>query len=160
MTTTQAIEAIEQAQGSWTTADWTHEAGVEMADQSDPDEQPVYCSGGVDGCTVCADATRDAADADAHGDRAIGHLERGSIALAVAAVEEASDLERAYGDDPIWRPALEAVRAILRVGDRVDAGEGEDYDAGRITAIRGDQATVAWDSLTETTQDASLLTRE
>ncbi len=34
----------------------------------------------------------------------------------------------------------------LTIGSRVEAGQGEDHDAGRIVEIVGDMATVAWDS--------------
>jgi hypothetical protein len=49
----------------------------------------------------------------------------------------------------------------LRIDQRVEGGEtAADYDAGRVTAIDGDQVTVAWDSGVETIQHASLIRPE
>lgn len=50
----------------------------------------------------------------------------------------------------------------LKINDRVEGGQHgtEDYDTGRVVAIDGgDQVTVAWDSLVETTQHKALLKR-
>lgn len=47
----------------------------------------------------------------------------------------------------------------LKVGDRVEAGEGDDYDTGRIGAIDGDMATVQWDSHVVTQSPLSTLSR-
>lgn len=48
--------------------------------------------------------------------------------------------------------------APTAVGDRVYGGQTrDDYDEGRVIAIVGDHVTVAWDSLVQTTQAASLL---
>lgn len=47
------------------------------------------------------------------------------------------------------------------VGDRVEGGEGDDHDTGRVAVVRADgQVTVAWDSCIETTQPGSLLRAE
>jgi hypothetical protein len=46
----------------------------------------------------------------------------------------------------------------LKIDDRVQGGQiPDDYDTGRVVAIDGEQVTVAWDSLVETTQPAELL---
>ena len=42
-------------------------------------------------------------------------------------------------------------------GARVEGGEGEDHDTGRIAEIDGDQVTVAWDSEVVTTQHWSAI---
>lgn len=34
----------------------------------------------------------------------------------------------------------------IQVGDRVEAGEGEDHDIGRVERIDGEMAFVSWDS--------------
>lgn len=45
----------------------------------------------------------------------------------------------------------------IEVGDRVEAGEGEDNDTGRVESIDGDTAIVAWDSGVKTPADVSAL---
>jgi len=54
----------------------------------------------------------------------------------------------------------EATRQLLAVGDRVQAGQGADADAGRIRSIDGVMATVAWDSGVITTAPLAGMTRE
>lgn len=44
------------------------------------------------------------------------------------------------------------------VGDKVEAGEGEDHDTGTVIEVDGDQVTVAWDSGQRTTQPVDALT--
>lgn len=34
----------------------------------------------------------------------------------------------------------------FQIGDRIQAGKGEDFDTGRIIGFDGDMAIVAWDS--------------
>lgn len=50
----------------------------------------------------------------------------------------------------------------FEIGDRVEGGRPgtEDYDAGEVIAVDGDQVTVAWDSLVQTTQSESRLRAE
>ncbi len=52
-----------------------------------------------------------------------------------------------------WKAEVERQRKDMDVvvGTRVCGGEGEDYDEGRIVAIDGDNAMVAWDSGVRTT---------
>lgn len=38
-----------------------------------------------------------------------------------------------------------------KIGMRVQAGQGEDHDTGRVDKIDGNMATVTWDSLVVTT---------
>lgn len=45
----------------------------------------------------------------------------------------------------------------IEVGDRVEAGEGDDYDTGRVESIDGDVAFVAWDSGVKTRANLSAL---
>lgn len=45
----------------------------------------------------------------------------------------------------------------IRVGDRVEAGKGEDHDTGRVVEIGGDMAVVSWDSGVRTPAPLSLL---
>ena len=76
--------------------------------------------------------------------------------------ESGQDLGGAASDDLVaasLRAGAEG-HVTLDVGDRVEGGRGEDQDAGRVTAIDGDQATVAWDSHITTTQTLSLLRLE
>lgn len=48
----------------------------------------------------------------------------------------------------------------IAVGMRVQAGEGEDFDRGRVDEINGGMATVSWDSLVVTPCPLALLTPE
>jgi hypothetical protein len=45
----------------------------------------------------------------------------------------------------------------IKVGDRVSAGVGQDYDEGRVDVVDAGQATVSWDSLVVTTQPLDML---
>ena len=47
----------------------------------------------------------------------------------------------------------------IEVGDRVEGGEGEDRDTGRVERIEGDTAFVAWDSGVKTSAPISALRR-
>jgi hypothetical protein len=46
---------------------------------------------------------------------------------------------------------INATGSVLVPGNRVSAGEGEDYDTGTIDRIEGEKATVRWDSHVTTT---------
>ena len=48
----------------------------------------------------------------------------------------------------------------IEAGDRVEAGEGDDADAGIVQTIHGDQAWVGWDSGVRTLADLSDLRPE
>jgi hypothetical protein len=54
----------------------------------------------------------------------------------------------------------ETTSSEFEVGDRVEGGEGDDHDTGRVIEIDGDEITVAWDSGVRTTQPADLLKHE
>lgn len=45
----------------------------------------------------------------------------------------------------------------IRVGSRVEAGEGEDHDTGVVQSVDGDVAMVAWDSGVVTPCDVASL---
>ena len=45
----------------------------------------------------------------------------------------------------------------IEVGDRVEAGEGDDHDTGRVESIDGDTAFVSWDSGVKTPAAVSAL---
>ena len=45
---------------------------------------------------------------------------------------------------------IDATGSLLSPGNRISAGQGEDYDTGTIDDIRGDMALVRWDSLVTT----------
>lgn len=62
-------------------------------------------------------------------------------------------------DCPEWIADQEVVRFSLTVGDRVEAGTGDDYDTGIVDSIDGDTATVRWDSHVVTTAPVSDLRR-
>lgn len=103
-----AIAAVQTARAAWTCADWTHES-----QEVDEDGDPIYCSGGdVDDCPTCYDAKISAESAASEGYEAITCLRAGDVDGALAAVERAAALERAYGDDPVWSIAVAAVKAL------------------------------------------------
>jgi len=56
-----------------------------------------------------------------------------------------------------WRSDLVAVLVDIEAGDRVEAGDGEDHDTGRVESIDGDTAFVAWDSGVKTRASVSAL---
>ena len=45
----------------------------------------------------------------------------------------------------------------IEVGDRVESGDGDEHDTGRVDEISDGKATVSWDSLVVTTQPVSML---
>lgn len=45
-----------------------------------------------------------------------------------------------------WDAGDEESPAAPSIGDRIEAGEGDDHDTGRIESIDGSMAFVAWDS--------------
>lgn len=47
----------------------------------------------------------------------------------------------------------------LEIGDRVESGGGDDHDTGRIIAIDGDRAEVAWRTGVRTWQPLAMLSR-
>jgi hypothetical protein len=102
--TNAIIDAIHEAQTGWVTADWTHECGT----HPDRPDEPVYCEGGEPGtCDTCLRAARDAREASDLGELAITALRAGHEAMATGYLSQAADLERAYGDAPLWGKALE-----------------------------------------------------
>lgn len=93
-----AVEAIRTAQAEWITHDWA------MSDEDLGDREPT-------------EAEREEVESDARaaselGDEAIVALEAGEMAKARKLIEDAAAIERHYGDDPAWAPALKAVKAI------------------------------------------------
>ena len=59
---------------------------------------------------------------------------------------------------PAW--AIRADRVEwLAVGDRVEAGSGDDHDTGRILGIDGDEALIGWDSCIATIESLAHLRR-
>ncbi len=81
---------------------------------------------------------------------------RGELDAAVTSLEE--DPEWANTE---WRVEENSAAETWAIGDRVEGGDTpEDYDTGRVTAVDGDQVTVAWDSQITTTQSASTLRTE
>jgi hypothetical protein len=126
--------AIENAQGGWVGADWTHEQ-VARCDHPDhgrlvpcphcfvvrePDSEdgeqgsPVYCEGDdVSGCQTCRDAEADAEEAERLGQAALEELAVGDVAACARNLRAAANLEAAYGDDPTWGPpALLAEQSV------------------------------------------------
>lgn len=47
----------------------------------------------------------------------------------------------------------------FQVGDRVEAGSGDDHDTGRILGIDGDEALIGWDSCIATIESLAHLRR-
>jgi hypothetical protein len=60
-------------------------------------------------------------------------------------------------DSTDYADIYEVIGAGLKIGSRVQSGEGEDHDTGRIDDIDGDTATVSWDSLVVTPCPLELL---
>ena len=105
MTTYQDIEkAIQSAIDAWSDCDWTHEARDAGGDLHDEHDVPVYCSGGVDGCIYCVEATEAAGSAQAEGEEALEALERDDLGAVREHVRAAAYLEREWGDAPAWGP--------------------------------------------------------
>ena len=66
--------------------------------------------------------------------------------------DEAAELDH---DAALYGPAT-----AWSVGDRVEAGETDDYDTGRVMRVTSDSVLVAWDSGVRTWADASSLRAE
>jgi len=104
-----ASKAIREAQETWTGWDWTE-------DFAGHDDNPVYYSGrpaddddgpGADQAReYAAQVESDAAGAHDQAEQAIECIDAGNYARAVVLMERASRLERQYGDDPAYGPAL------------------------------------------------------
>lgn len=92
-------DAYEDASGSWTTADWTHErrrddgsiVGVEMCEGGDPER-----------CAICRQAAEDAAEAERLAEEAMEALQRGDYRAAADLAAQVRRLEEQYGDAPTW----------------------------------------------------------
>ena len=111
----QAVEVIESARLLWEGASWTHErtdsAGVRLMDGTGI---PLYCDGSGRACGYCASVQADANEADDLAVSAVRSLQSGSVSDALESIERAEALEAKWGDAPAYRPAAEAVRALLR----------------------------------------------
>ncbi len=107
------IDAIEDAQGCWTEADWTHESGI------DSHGNPTYCDGGNSAsCGTCADAEYDAELAATMGSKAIVALQAGNVHRALDLIDEASSLEIHWGDDPCWGVPLSLLEEFATRRDK------------------------------------------
>jgi hypothetical protein len=109
--------AIENAQGGWVGADWTHllDSPEQVARYSEDGVQasPVYCEGDGSECQTCRDAEADAAEAEQLGQAALEELAVGDVVACARNLRAAANLEAAYGDDPIWGPpALLAEQSV------------------------------------------------
>lgn len=60
----------------------------------------------------------------------------------------------------VTTPGARDYDVTLAVGDRVEAGDGDEADAGIVQTIHGDQAWVGWDSGVRTLADLSDLRPE
>ncbi len=70
----------------------------------------------------CAD------ECEGYGAEAIKALDLGMIDEAIAMLESAVTVERAFGDAPAWHPALDAARAYAATLAEEDVDEDEDAD--------------------------------
>ena len=104
-----AIAAIEEAQGSWHGADWTHELAID-GKVLDDDGEPIYCDG-TEECQTCDDAEEDAAEAEDAARDALASLRSGDVGEALKSLELAVRIENHWGDSPTYGPALDVLRA-------------------------------------------------
>ena len=105
-----AIAAIEEAQGSWHGADWTHELAIDGRKVLDDDGEPIYCDG-TEECQTCDDAEEDAAEAEDAARDALTSLRSGDVEEALRYLELAVRIENHWGDSPTYGPALDVLRA-------------------------------------------------
>lgn len=113
-TINNAIKAIHVAR-TWDGVDWTHERtdldGKQVKDEAG---DPVYCDGDYPQvCGYCRDAEADATAAAQLADDAITSLQSGDFAAALDAIRAAAAYEHNWGDAPLYRPAVEAVEAVI-----------------------------------------------
>jgi len=92
-----AVDAIERAIDGW-----------------NPRTCAEDCEEEHEECGICERVESDTAEAKDLGRQALTHL-AGSADLksALEAVEAAARLEREYGDDPTWEPAVRAVERLI-----------------------------------------------
>jgi hypothetical protein len=104
-------EAYNHATGEWIDLDWAitlrTDSGevVVVADKDDAQRYGVSDEYSAYADTVREDATR----AQSLGDSAIAAFEAGDIEAAITASDEATIIERQYGDAPVWSPLAEAL---------------------------------------------------
>lgn len=121
------IQLIQEAQASWTGADWPHEAMapcpspqhgrfstcIDCRPMVDAGGVAIICDGHIDGCQLCADAASDAASAAAFGDEAVALLRAGRLREAEPLLRRAASIEATYGDAAAWRRPLLAIEDAL-----------------------------------------------
>jgi hypothetical protein len=97
------------------------------------------------------------AERDSNDPAPLYFVQDGQIAVTTGGVGGAEMLADL---DTVPAAAMRALRSLLlEIGDRVEAGEGEDHDTGKVIAVDGDQVTVAWEGgACRTTQPREMLT--
>lgn len=93
----------------WTGADWTHPLVRESGPALDTDGDERMCDGTAHGCVTCSLIRSDAAIAREHARMARAALRAGDISTALAELVEAAEIEREYGDAPIYGPLARAL---------------------------------------------------
>lgn len=118
-------ELIRNAQAIFICWDWCREceAGDKVVSHSDGSEsiEHKYVEGEDDphvkSCEACqqyAEDVRGAATAASDwADAAVDALYKGDLKGALLGIEEACDVEGGYGDCPAYRPAREALEALI-----------------------------------------------
>jgi hypothetical protein len=88
---------------------------------------------------------------------------KGARVVAVDILTAASAAGCGTWDDEALRTLTKALEKMgedeVAKGDRVEAGEGDDHDTGRVLAVDGDRAEVGWDSGVRTWTPVSDLRR-
>lgn len=113
------INAIEDAQINWQGADWRHELRVDGKVVTTDEDEYVYCEGGSDNCSYCAEAVESAERASEFGDVALSilnlekELSEDRMSSIEEAIESARREETEWGHDPTWGPVLEVFSEAL-----------------------------------------------
>jgi hypothetical protein len=101
------IKTIQSSIDAFDGCDWTHE--YRLDGKIIPGQ---YCEGGDDDCSYCAAVRASAEEAAFFAEQAMVAVSDGDIAEAARLIERAARIEREWGDDPAYRPALDALRAL------------------------------------------------
>ena len=111
-----AQDPVQQAYalgvGSWSGADWTHRRRVDGINVTTHEGAPVYCDN-TKRCDTCSEAGQAAIEAESLAAEAIGLYRDNRVHAAMQLAEQASALERQWGDAPTWGPLEDAIGEML-----------------------------------------------
>lgn len=117
----------EDAEGSWTGADWEHDlrdprtGGVvhEDDDYGEVGEPRLCCGNDPEHCYTCAEAAADACASSAHAGAAMDALREGDWEEAGRHAARAADIESDYGEASVWG---DWAAAVIAAAEKIEEG--------------------------------------